>query len=86
MPQIDTNVLCPLCKIAMIVAEVGSEPTVSETEIPVGPAARDYYKTTMFGFHCSNIDCQVMFHHPPGRPNAASEILSSLPEPRWGEE
>ena len=80
MPQIDTHVLCPVCKNANIVAEVGCEPTVPEIDIPIGPSSRDYYTTTVFSFHCSHIDCQLVFRHPPGRPNAANEILTSLPE------
>jgi len=80
MSQVETEVRCPVCKKAKIVAEVDSVATESPMNIPIGPASSNYYRTQVTSFHCSNPDCQIVFHHPPGRPNAAREVLQNLPE------
>ena len=68
MSQHDTDVQCPSCKLAKIVAEVEEVPTESLANIPIGPASRNCYRRQVTSFHCPF--CQVMFHHPPGRPDA----------------
>lgn len=76
MPQFHTGALCPVCKRGTIVAEVDSVATVSMREMPIGPGSTNYYATKITSFHCEL--CQVLFHHPPGQPNASSEILEKI--------
>ena len=58
-----------------IVAEVEWSSSVSSDRIPVGPGSKDYYKPGVTSFHCSGPECQIMYHHPPGRPDAKEEAL-----------
>lgn len=78
MAQHDTGVQCPVCKQATIVAEVESVSTESSMNIPIGPGSRNYYHLHITSFHCSH--CQIVFYHPPGKPEIASEILCKARE------
>jgi len=74
----DTGVQCPLCGKGTILAEVESIATESPMNIPIGPASLDYYRNEVTSFYCSN--CCVLFHHPPGNPDAGDQVLRSLRE------
>lgn len=75
METIDTGVRCRSCHNGTIVAEVNSVPTVSEMDIPIGPGSVNYYRTEV-EFYC--VECGVAYHHPPGKPDAASEIIDKI--------
>ncbi|GEM_PF-5420904 len=75
MPQVKTGVKCVVCKEAEIVAEV--ESVASREDMPVGPISKDYFDHEVT-FHCSGENCAVLYYHPPGQPNAATEILASF--------
>lgn len=76
MSNHEVGVECPLCKKGQIVAEVNSVTNTPTMLMPLGPASRDHYREVVTGFHCSA--CQVMFYQPPGKPNAATEILKKI--------
>jgi hypothetical protein len=72
----NTGVKCPHCDDAPIVAEVES---VSDTPIglmPIGPGSAQCFTWEVTSFHCER--CQTLFRVPPGRPDAANEILADL--------
>jgi hypothetical protein len=72
---IDTGVQCRVCSEGKVIAEINFIPTVSEMDMPVGPESASYYRKVV-KFHCG--ECGVAYHHPPGKPDAASDILSEI--------
>jgi hypothetical protein len=75
MEVIDTGIKCRVCSKGNVIAEIDSVPLASEMDIPVGPGSVNYYRKEV-KFHCGK--CGVAYHHPPGKPEAASEIFSEI--------
>jgi hypothetical protein len=75
MEVIDTEVRCRVCNNGNVIAEIESVPLASEMDIPIGPGSVNYYRKEV-KFHCG--ECGVAYHHPPGKPDAASEIFSEM--------
>lgn len=76
--QVETGSSCPFCK-SSVVALIESKPITHPSLIPIGPHSGSYYYKVI-SFYCKNQDCCVTFKHPPGKPNAETEILKKLKE------
>jgi hypothetical protein len=72
----DTGVPCPLCPTTektTIVAEIEWFNTADIMDIPIGPSSAYYQEPRLTSFYCPR--CLVVFHHPPGRPEAKEELI-----------
>ncbi len=84
MSQHDTGVKCPVCKKGKIVGESKFIPEPFTMHTPIGPGGVGGGGSTEIIFHCSR--CQVLFHHPPGKPNAEDEARKMIERARAVEE
>ena len=79
MSQHDTKVKCVVCALRSInsnvVAEVTSKLTTDITQVPIGPASRNFYETEVT-FHCQQ--CGISYHNPPGQQDAAGRLLAEI--------
>jgi hypothetical protein len=75
MKEIDTGVVCVVCRQVNVVARVESVPIRPLIDIPIGPASENYFRKEI-SFHCPS--CGVRYEHPPNKPEAAAEILRDL--------
>jgi len=78
MEIVNTGVSCQVCTVGDIVAKVESVATDPISLIPIGPASKGYYRMQVTAFYCQN--CKLVYHEPPGRPNAAAEIVAEIEE------
>jgi hypothetical protein len=74
LKRVDTGTHCVVCH-KEIVATVGTTWDVSRGERIIGPGSRNQMSEKVLSFHCSNVDCGLRYEHPPGHPNAVTEIL-----------
>ncbi len=75
MSEHDTGVRCKACKVGTIIGVVESVRNTPLAQIPVGPSGAGCYDIVVI-FHCSH--CQCVVRYPPGKPNAAGEILQDI--------
>ena len=73
MERKDTQTKCVFCK-SEVAAEINR---VQSREILDGPSSGDCYSFSV-KFCCSNSSCGLAYAHPPGRPNAAAEIIADI--------
>jgi hypothetical protein len=76
----ETSVKCPLCHEGTIVGEIEWVSTADPLRTPIGPSGADYEEPRIIDFHCSS--CQIVFHHPPGMPDAREELLREVKRSR----
>lgn len=70
----ETGVKCAVCKTGQVVIEIGYVLIPGSTPI-IGPGSRDQHRPEIGSIHCSNPDCQILYHKVPSKPEMASEIL-----------
>ncbi|MDB5194720.1 MAG: hypothetical protein JWN50_734 [Parcubacteria group bacterium] len=75
METINTEVSCAVCKADMVVARLESVTQTPMELIPLGPGSKSHYHLSVTSFYCQG--CGVKYEYPPGKPDAAAEILKN---------